>query len=160
MTSAELRIGNLVEGVYAKALGETTVGVVCSIHKQSAHVLWSHEMEELSYAYNAIAPIPLTEEWLIKLGFVVESIEQWKSLNTGVSRMVKKYQPADTYSFEEPKITISVVLDYNGLGIRRIGIYGHPSLRLCDLKYVHELQNAFYLLMGEDLVHPLESTEK
>lgn len=77
-----------------------------------------------------IKPIPLTEEWLVKFGFT-ESVKlgMYKDLT---SRMVLKFY----------KIPNQLDLIQDGKNIS----FAHGRI-----KYVHQLQNLYYALTGEEL---------
>lgn len=77
-------------------------------------------------------PIPLTEEWLIKFGF--------------------KYM--DAFGWIKDFITMDGTVAHYSFDLWR----GTYSIKNCDLtevpqeiKYVHELQNLYYCLCGEEL---------
>jgi hypothetical protein len=76
-----------------------------------------------------VEPIPLTEEWLIKFGVNVGFLD-----------------------FDSPKLTMSVNLDaknggYNELQIATSG----TSDLIIECNYVHQLQNLYFALTGEEL---------
>ena len=88
--------------------------------------------------YNALGtkPIPLTEEWLLKFGF--EKRGYVKFLGNAYQRFV---------------------LGRNGIySINEIAyIYEVCDHDLCEIRYVHQLQNLYFALTGEELI---ESTNK
>lgn len=120
----ELRIGNLVE------VGGTTVTVleIDSIDKEDQSIMFAPRInDEESCTINAVEPITLTEEWLLRFGFDYKEgcylhnhETAWESL---------------TGSLKEGKLHF-----YGNSG----GI-GQP------LKYVHQLQNLYHALTGEEL---------
>ena len=69
-----------------------------------------------------IEPIPLTEEWLFKLNFIND-------------RVLEFYRNDITDS--------TIIIDYNF-----ICLLGYSHVKL---KYVHQLQNLFFALTGEEL---------
>lgn len=74
--------------------------------------------------FDYIKPIPLTEEWLVKFGFETDKIEWWNGNMT--------------------------------IGIFKDGLFFCPSgeitLRIGkEIKYVHQLQNLYYSIFGEDI---------
>lgn len=73
-------------------------------------------------------PIPLTEEWLIKFGFEEDDDDYLKS------------------------ITESLDLQVN-IKRNRIVLEGYDGVNFLEIKpqYVHQLQNLFYYLCGEEL---------
>ncbi len=68
-------------------------------------------------------PIPLTEEWLIKFGFKVEPDDDFTIWQKG--------QLEGLYDFKD-------------------GTYEYNSTVL-EIKYVHQLQNLYFALTGEEL---------
>lgn len=77
-----------------------------------------------------INPIPLTKEWLLKFGFekseVTENIHTWSNHSIAIN----------TYSKEK------VVFYW-------LRWYQHP--KQSRIKYVHQLQNLYFALTGEEL---------
>ena len=81
-----------------------------------------------------IDPIPLTEEWLKRLGFhhtIEDGIEFWID-SPNCDMMITK---------ESPK----------HFSARRYSELDGSSMWLCYIKYVHQLQNLYYALTGEEL---------
>jgi hypothetical protein len=128
----ELRIGNLLD-----YFGCTTK--VYSIKKDNQYYI-SAKMFNTDY-YNVIdafKPIKLTEEWLLKFGFYV--VSEKENLE---KKWIKDY---------EIKGEIIFSIDYNqtddiftfdfGIG------YGWNTK---SLKFVHELQNLYFVLTGYEL---------
>lgn len=77
---------------------------------------------------SAIHPIPLTEEWLLKFGFVVtETNEGIECFYFGKRYSV--FQPANT--------NVWLLVD------------GEKGL--CEIKHVHQLQNLYFSLTGCEL---------
>jgi hypothetical protein len=115
MKASELRLGNLVSNMNPR-------------HNDSILTIESigdnHEVNVFyrKYLLSELEPIPLTEEWLLKFGWV-------KS---------KEYQ----YYWSDS----NVIIDLNHAGY---------SCLLCgitvSLKHVHELQNLYFALTGEEL---------
>ncbi len=86
--------------------------------------------EIVDISINDVSPIPLTEEWLVKLGF---------NKNPG-NFFIKKLE--HTYSAK-----ISINLRMNSIQVCTGG-YGFNV----KIKYVHQLQNLFIALTGEELI--------
>lgn len=81
--------------------------------------------------FNEMNPMPLTEEWLLKFGF----------------KSVGKLHP--TYKFKHLIIEASLMRDHY---ILRQIVNKEDSLALNqNLRYVHQLQNLFFCLTGEEL---------
>ena len=75
-------------------------------------------------------PIPLTEEWLVKFGFEKDENEQYYKGGYVID------VTADKKSF-----MFSIVINANGLFAAALGVYYH----------VHQLQNLYFALTGEEL---------
>ena len=105
MEAKELRIGNWVniQGV------ELTVGMI------------NIDIAE------GCEPIPLTEEWLVKLGFISDSLGGFNS-----PRSMNIY-------FLDKHINICYAK------------YAESGVKLEHIKYVHQLQNLYFALTGEEL---------
>ena len=69
-------------------------------------------------------PVPLTEEWLLKFGYELQKSNTWLSPNSG-----------NFIWFEN--------------GLKDCSICGEYYMN--HIKYVHQLQNLFYCLCGEEL---------
>ena len=122
MTASELRIGNWVEiKDQVVRTFEQTKGVGSLQHV--AGQLWS--IEELK-------PIPLTEEWLERFGFDKDGFKQYEFINWGIK--VKK----DTLAISEPNWIV-----FHG--------FMNQFSEIVSLKHVHQLQNLYHALTGEEL---------
>jgi hypothetical protein len=77
--------------------------------------------------------IPLTEEWLLKLGFILLS----------ESKYSKKFECInnDSFCFSFPKL---------GANVHHYGMSYRGEL-LSNIKHVHQLQNLYFALTGEEL---------
>ena len=97
--------------------------------------------------YNNIKPIPLTEEWLLKFGLY-------------------KFKPALNYTTRKWYIktragVLTTRLPYLIQDKRtcknsneyevRINPSGSAAARLCIIQYIHQLQNLYFTLTGEEL---------
>ena len=78
--------------------------------------------------YDEIEPIPLTEEWLLKFGF---------EFNVLTNR----------YELDDWRFDITKPANYDGL------LLCEGSTAITDrIKYVHQLQNLYFALTGEEFV--------
>lgn len=122
MQAKELRIGNLVEDEYKRV--QTIAGIEIDPFSE-----YSIDFVGESWAHiSKVFPIPLTEEWLIKFGFEIS--------RTGFARK---------NDFQIGNITIEENYQYE---------YANGSIGkwiLKDVKYVHQLQNLYFALTGEEL---------
>ncbi len=109
MKASELRIGNFVRG----NLGNNEIE---SIDSLDLFVINCENEDEF-------APIPLTEEWLVRFGFKEGTTDSLKAVtHASLSRMGNDYM-----------------------------LYqGHYCLYV-KIKHVHQLQNLYFALTGEEL---------
>jgi len=121
MKVTELRIGNFVNvnGWFSEIakIGYNYVDISNGVD--------SHHIKELE-------PIPLTEQWLERLGFNDDGFKQYEFTNWGIK--VKK----DSYAISDPNWFV-----FHGF----INQYSE----LVSLKYVHSLQNLYFCLTNEEL---------
>ena len=85
---------------------------------------YEYQVEETDFCYGNMVnfePIPLTEEWLVRLGF--------KKLTQGGS--------------------IYKVKDFHVQDFSQLGIY--ECNNHIEIKYVHQLQNLYFALTGQEL---------
>ena len=139
MKTQELRIGNYL-------YYEHTIHIVSGVHGNKVYSWWvkdgkpviEYEAKDISGTQvenpyidviSQYEPIPLTEEWLIKLGFekLTDSKDGFK--NT-------------TYTYTKG---ISFIVYFDGVRLSTNFWMGNEK------HYVHQLQNLFYVLSGEEL---------
>lgn len=126
----EVRLGNLVNGIDGRF----------PIHRVSAikgNVIETQPFSSLSWTslfegtgvspYLTVVPFRITQDWLVRLGFKLESKEGELSL----------YSHTETNNF----------LHLNGNTAKFI----FDSTVLLQMEYVHQLQNVFYILTGQEL---------
>lgn len=96
-------------------------------------------LEGLSYT-NSIkfieikyAPIPLTEEWLVKLGFTKQDEDHHELSNGRQSFLLERDQDGD-------------------FGLLYRGDFGLEYYYLCTPTVVHDLQNIYFCLTGKELM--------
>lgn len=85
--------------------------------------------------HSVMKPIPLTEEWLVKLGFKSDYNQKWS----------KNYTPLGEYFiqsiyFNDGKLATEIYDDW--------GSFYHIGSKI---KHVHQLQNLYFALTGEEL---------
>lgn len=107
MKAEELRIGN-----------ETKQGTVISFYERGIHVGYGK-----CFDYNEAEPIPLTEEWLLNMGFEIKQgvfgNEYWGKINLYTSSNKKIVFCFDKF--------------------------------LQEIKHVHQLQNLYHALTNNEL---------
>ena len=123
MKANELRIGSLIN-----ALDSIGVVSICGIRENGEVLDFTGEIIETGFALSKdCSPIPLTEEWLVRFGF-------------------QKAKVTDCYGGH-----ISPISDKNNFAIRIKNNGWHNGFSYSETKYVHQLQNLFYALTGEEL---------
>lgn len=104
--------------------------VNCSIYNGNTDVDIQFEFQEYKYIH-LFKPIPLTEERLLKFGFEKKIVAKYSfyQLNVGCLR----------FNFSDNKL--------------HFGIQGVSNVEWVEytLKYVHQLQNLYFTLTGEEL---------
>ena len=123
MEVTELRIGswiNTIEGPHQiKAMSEEGL-MATSIMTGGDLLAWAE-------------PIPLTEEWLFKLGFIKYEGEMYLSLETG-----------------DPRWYLCASYQNRFADICQLGNLG-ALWRFQNIEYVHQLQNLYFTLTGNEL---------
>ena len=137
MKASELRLGNLVNwGV--------NIVPVKSIHTESVlkdevrvYVELNEKLQNYCLDITEIEPTPLTEEWLLKFGFKKQD-----------------YKMSGCSIYKLGNIIIMNSFRDDGrkdMGITVEGI-SPPTWSLANLYFVHQLQNIYFALTGEELI--------
>lgn len=133
MDVKELRYKNLV--TYLDEVYEVQGYRILKNDLGKEHIrVWIKSGEaETAKTINWIKPIPLTEDILLKFGFVKLRVERWGSTD-------RKYflQKENINGKEFYQLFINRTIDFG-------------AASLCGVGYVHDLQNIFYALTGEEL---------
>lgn len=123
--SKELRIGNLAE---------SPTGWIGSVIELKSSFVRLYEKDDLS-AYNfgsdLIDPIPITPEWLERLGFDYKEHKDILSLAIDDKTIVLAYT--------------------NPLEIELCHFYSEETTLLKHIIYVHQIQNLIFALTGQEL---------
>ncbi len=124
MKSAELRIGN-----YLKS--EKTEDEYTEVVALESDLIMCEDEAGLLQRNEHLTPIKLTEEWLLKLGFVMElgELTLWH----------------DDFLITKSKHTSDIEV------IAHQYEFGAEPLVLPHIKHVHQLQNLYFALCGEEL---------
>lgn len=130
MNPKELRIGNYVYAEWHKSKETFQVQEIYNTHGEN----YSVGCTESGCQVTDYAPIPLTEEWLVKFGFEQHDV----------------YKGCYDKDFNIIKIQFDVdgMLCYFHDGIDW-GTFNYKSDY--TIKYVHQLQNLYFSLTGKDL---------
>lgn len=115
----DLRIGNWVETDKGKAF----------------QIENGWEIDEGEEVY----PIPLTEEWLVKLGFIKEDGRDWFFI---------EYENKLEGKNKTYRLGYNTASKYCGA----YEVSSNSDLILRELQYVHQLQNLYFALTGTELI--------
>ena len=128
MTSLELRIFNYLQSEEGKLLQVAAI----SIDQISCFIV---DKTELVVDGSEFKPIPITEEWLVKFGFISDGI---KHLTHSIHKLTVDVRLILMYQivYEQPEISTLYIK-----GIQLIS----------TITYVHQLQNLYYALTGKEL---------
>jgi hypothetical protein len=127
MKASELRIGNWIS-----YRGETDC-YVSSLGSKGFETCREHnDLSNGSDDINEYQPIPLTEEWLLKFGFIKEGTEYYKKSN----------DHGDVLLFYSPRHNKYWYM----AAVERVQ---YNSTK--PIEYVHQLQNLYFGLTGEEL---------
>ena len=142
MKSSEFRIGNLVMGVNGLEL----------------EIGWE-ELRDLEQGFKEISPIPITEERLLNLGFSFNDSKSFsESLNTSFGNV-------KSYVIGNPSVWFCSHFDWmchkQEIVSKRGWCVGRRNTRpgngawnyheSAEVYYIHQLQNLYYALRGEEL---------
>lgn len=127
MKAAELRLGNLIK-IGGNTLETYQTYTPTKVTLAILNEIAGENEERPNAELSVFQPIELTEEWLIKLGFY--------SLDKGTC-------------FYKQKTLIVEYLFSQWTG--RLYIDQWNSCQIIEIKYVHQLQNLYYALTGEEL---------
>jgi len=121
LKSSELRIGNFIENTDSQMASYMVVNA--DVIKQNEHSM-----------YASLEPIPLTKEWLLKFGFKhqYKTIEDQDFFEIIIDCNFKLYVSLN-------KMKVSICKKYVG------NVYSKK------IDYVHQLQNLYFALTGEEL---------
>ena len=130
MKANEFRLGNLIYSPIEKEI------VKLVAIEQGNRPITLGKMGTSSFSgFDCLEPIPLTEEWLLKLGLQIREI-------TVDGKQQKHYS-------DFRNIAIEVLSkDYLMLGLHK----GHEHIEpIRRVEYLHQLQNLYWCLCGEEL---------
>ena len=124
MNALELRLGNIIKDTRHPERECTVFRLTCGVDFNiTYHYSKSNELSYSKENINALQPVPITEEWLRKLGFVAEGINY------------------HTFS----KNGSTVLLQTDGR------VFYLTTCSDVEFKYVHQLQNLYYAITGNEL---------
>ena len=136
MKANELRIGNLV-------------WLKCHHHPVSVEQIYKDDIDELVWIATDLHegesledydPIPLTEEWLVKFGFIEDNYGVFYTTKDGSNNSDSIIQMwAKKCLVEQWDISIG----------QEFG----DTKNVCFIQFVHQLQNLYYALTVEELIY-------
>ena len=124
MEAREIRIGNYVYVDWVDSGRKLEINH--GVHYGTETMVMNVTPTGYGIALSFVAPIPLTEDWLIKFGF--EKSKHWYTIGG-----------------------IAISTDMNRLTQKVDGMYVEIYNQFKCPKYVHKLQNLYYELTGEEL---------
>lgn len=122
--SNELRIGNLV------LIDNKETEIYCISGMGVNDFLIN--FNQVSYDFDEIEPIPLTEEWLLILGFK-------KTVDETIDYRIRQFE------LNRIELIHGLTLD------KELFIVMMGQEALSHIKYIHQLQNIYFSLTGEDI---------
>lgn len=139
MKAEELRVGNIVFVDKNEELCGTPMvikGISCNeMYGKHYAMIYKHGSDRLSCTYypmiHTVRPIPLTEEILLRCGFVNKG---YGSLGYVFARSLS--------------CCITKSGDYFAFRVNTISV---ANVFIREIKYLHELQNLYYAITGEEL---------
>jgi len=139
MKVEELRIGNFI---YAKTINYHTDAIypISGLTHKGIYVKYGNG-HTIPIKIN---PIPLTEEWLLRLGFEYKEDQQWFSLD-----VIKEDLEKDIYGLSIISLGTIDCIPSVWLSNKTNNIGFDISDGKCE--YVHQIQNLYFALTGKEL---------
>lgn len=152
MNSRELRIGNLV-----RVNNENLLGLDCKIYEVRHSHVFVNSDDLIHVRTELLQPIPLTEEWLIKFGFLNRkhfcdnrirySDDQMDQINDWNLVTYDDYGSFNFIGYDIDNHVLSVTETYTSGS----GEFSTNGIDDFSIKNVHRLQNLYYALTGKEL---------
>ena len=160
VTINELRVGNLLNEVGIDYIEDNPIAdrSDLTLVEVDLKVLENILKFDNTTNYPLYEPIPLSEERLLKFGFEVKPISKWNGNDAD-------YRPENVSTEQRDFVLDSFILRYEIFTFNNVseittycGINSswYPkvyfdSVPLYRLKYIHQLQNLYFALTGEEL---------
>jgi hypothetical protein len=122
----EIRLGNYILAEYGNGYKDITI-VDTSTFKR-------FDNDHVSFS-----PIPLTEEWLIKLGFNLDDVDFYERIVFDNDNIFCSLWARSEYGLIISLSTIDEEKEED------------TNIKLYHIKYVHQLQNLYFALTNEEL---------
>ena len=119
----DFRVGNLFYGNYETEEDEKIHSVICKIlgYEPFDSYFWVENKEGIE-EFCSFQKIPITEEWILKLGFIKDEILEF---------------------YRNDKSNSTIIIDYDF-----ICLLGYSHVKI---KYVHQLQKLYFALTQREL---------
>lgn len=124
----ELRIGNWVN--YVSTGIDDIIQITC--------------LQVGEHLGDSFKPIPLTEEWLERFGFELMDYDIYSESENETEVYI-------TYKIKQHKFEYRVELSERGRNTFNVKWRWADEGQLCEVPYVHSLQNIYFALTGEEL---------
>lgn len=134
MEAKELRIGN-----YIRVKGETNNALL--VRCLDGKLIRTNYLSLQSCEFE---PIPLTEEWLVRFGFIKKCDYEQQDWEWGKLSILNSRRGVGLYNYTGDRY-----LDYWCITFREDVGCGWCDLN--EIEYVHQLQNLYFALTGEEL---------
>jgi hypothetical protein len=133
MTANELRIGNYLKTDNSTEHFEDVI-IVESIQHNGINITDGHgNSSQTEFEWDFLKSVPLTEKWLLKFGFA-------KDKNGFFTKVFNKHG-------EE-----FIISNYGSINGSEKGFVANEDFRFKRIKHVHQLQNLYSALTGEELI--------
>ena len=126
MKANELRIGNII---CSKGTDETGIYIIEVIYKDYCLGKYEKITHRVRQCFDGMKGIPLAEEWMLKFGF-------------------ERFENEYYHSYKE--VEICVQFDPFSVGLCRRNDWAFLD-RYEHIQYVHQLQNLYFALTGNEL---------
>ena len=146
MTPSELRIGNWVRHYDEWSYRQPDIGPFLKYDFQWEDRDW-YGVGESCMDIEKIQPVPITEEWLVKLNFEKET-DQWR-----IDRYNNPHESHVIYDLKGSDQRSSVHFissTYGGFSELNI-VYKYNTDTIRDIQYIHQLQNLYFAINDKDL---------
>ncbi len=135
MKSSELGLGNLVWNSTQKIAVPVNLKII-----NEQHGLESLLAQGIFTKDDSLwEPVPITEKWLEKLGFIKEAAGEYY---------------IDAFSKGHPSARFEIEFRNKGVLLKSRYQQSNDDLKMRHIKYIHQLQNLFHSLVGEELTVP------
>jgi|JI10StandDraft_1071094.scaffolds.fasta_scaffold294430_2 hypothetical protein len=151
MKASELRIGNFIYDSVVSLLGDNRsvikvqgiglVGIQYTFDYKGSGVL------SMEYNPDLFSPTPLTEEWLLKFGFENSSHPDF-DFHINIPHL-RDNNYKSTIGVIEWSDGVIEVYRVNG----KTDIHTAETCGVATIQYVHQLQNLYFALTGEELTY-------